>query len=209
MAGDESDLPKNIEKKSWWDFCNRPLIVVAFSSLIFGGAVAFLGSRFQYAALEKLQSTSRQKALDDKLFDKRAEIITSVFFEMERQEYNVWDRFRTWSSVNAALSQEKNKVALDIAEDFKRWDEIDKDIALKNAVLIEEIKIYLNMEDHRSFLYNYKGIMDQLRDLALNIDEKKGISRNELETKIENINMHKKDMHLIANKIVYNLKMIK
>ena len=193
MAGDESDLPKNIEKKSWWDFCNRPLIVVAFSSLIFGGAVAFLGSRFQYAALEKLQSTSRQKALDDKLFDKRAEIITSVFFEMERQEYNVWDRFRTWSSVNAALSQEKNKVALDIAEDFKRWDEIDKDIALKNAVLIEEIKIYLNMEDHRSFLYNYKGIMDQLRDLALNIDEKKGISRNELETKIENINMHKSE----------------
>jgi hypothetical protein len=43
------------------------------------------------------------------------------------------------------LSQGKNKIALDIAKDFKRWDEIDKDIALKNAVLIEEIKIYFRV----------------------------------------------------------------
>lgn len=117
------------EHKEHWS--RHPLLVSIISVGVFGIVIALLGSYLQHENWKKQEDISRQKTRQEKLFDKRAEIVRGIFYWHKLQEQICWDVVRE--------------------RYYKRdhmpyWVKL-QEIVAEQAALFEEIKIYFGAQE--------------------------------------------------------------
>jgi len=120
------------QKTRWWHGLSRhPLVIALFSTLIFGGIVAGLGSWFQHTNWVQEHMIATRTSIYEKIYDKRAEIVSDIFYYIVWREQNCWNIFST----------------LKRGEDYRpHWYKV-QEIVAKHYALIEEMKIYFNDND--------------------------------------------------------------
>jgi hypothetical protein len=118
------------------EFLNQPIIIAVVSSGVLAVLVAKIGAYFQHRNWKKQERMSRERVLQEKLFDKRAGVIKELFYLNKKREQNVWNLYH----------------ARGHADEANKYRDEEQEIVSRYSALLEEIKIYFGVIEESDLL---------------------------------------------------------
>lgn len=155
--------------------------------------VSYLGARFQYDNWLKQEEISRQKTHQEKLFDKRAEIVEKSFSLFAKRTQNAYNM------LSACLFLEER--------DRLKYCEICQEIMIENTALEQQILIYFDLVTRAKIRKPWDQIIKIWQDVELQLckyPECKSVTKELLDQKLEVTNKNIREIRKIFSKKVYS-----
>lgn len=187
------------------ELLRHPLFIASISTLLFGAVVAYLGSKFQHKNWKEQNTISHRMALEDKLFEKRADIIREMFFLLSENKQNAWALFHKSKAFIDAHKAGNIKNKKMFYGDIKQFVENDKLNIQKTSALAAEIKIFFDIYKDSALLVIFVKIVNDIEELIERIESLESITKAQMSQIFENIDKQEDDLQHILGKNIYSL----
>ncbi|MEW6668512.1 MAG: hypothetical protein AB1512_25145 [Thermodesulfobacteriota bacterium] len=129
------------------EFLRHPIVIAVFSSGMLAVLVSKLGARLQHENWRKQEEMTRKKVAQEKLFDKRAEIIRRVFYLMKKREQVIWNSYHANKRQREAIKKGSKEFIVLFAQEAKEYRDLEQEVVSESNGLVEEMKIFFGVSE--------------------------------------------------------------